>query len=147
MRTHTDVEVQAFSDRLKEAATAKGFTSSSSRSGVDVGRMAEAIGSSYEMARRYAEGMAMPKPDMLQKIARWLEVPAAWLSFGEVSLGEVDETLLAACIFAVQEAQNLAGISLSADKAAPLVAALYRDARGGVEPRAQSVAAILKALQ
>ncbi len=111
--------------------------------------LAAAAESSYEMARRYAEGIAMPKPDLVQLLARWLRVSSAWLMYGEGDRegpSDIDPALLERCLKAVEEAQQSAGIQLPTDRLAHLVAALYREARSGVQPSAGSVAATLKAL-
>lgn len=148
MRQSMDAQAEAFAQRLQHAAQAAGKTSDRSRSGVDVTALAEACGASYEMARRYAEGLAMPKPETVQAMARWLGVSPAWLGYGEGGRDEqeVDLVILEQCIEAVEEAQGIAGTRLSPRRLAPLVAALYREAVGGSAPSPQSVAASIKAL-
>lgn len=144
-----ETEAKAFSGRLRAAAQKRGLTSGRSRSGVDVVGLAEAAGCSYEMARRYSEGLAMPKPDGIRVIARWLNVEPAWLMYGEGEMtgpAEIDPSLLERCLSAVQEAQRSAGIQLPSDRLAHLVAALYREAKSGIDPSAGSVAATLRAL-
>lgn len=139
-----------FSLRLQRIATARGLTSGRSRSGVDVAAMAAAAGISYEMARRYAEGIAQPKPEVLRKIAAWLGVSASWLMYGEGPMesgpGEIDVAMLESCLAAVEEAQRIAGVTLTRDRAAALVADLYHQAASGAAPSASSVASALRAL-
>lgn len=147
--TPQSTDAGEFSRRLRDAAQRRGLTSDRSRSGVDVVALAAAAECSYEMARRYAEGLAMPKPEAVRLLARWLRVNPAWLMYGEgeiEGLGDIDPALLEACLTAVAEAQTSAGVQLSTDRLAHLVAALYREARSGVEPSAASVAATLRAL-
>lgn len=136
----------AFAQRLRELMKARGLVSGSSRSGVDVAALAHAAGSSYEMARRYAEGVAMPRPDKLTRIAEWLGVTASALAWGTREAGSIDTEALQRCIKAVTEAQTRAGITLSTEKAAGLVAALYQEAIDGRLPRADLVARMLRAM-
>ncbi len=145
---------ERFGQRLREAATRMGFTSGRSRSGVDVVELSRVLGSSYEMARRYAEGIALPKWEAVRLIATWLKVDPSWLMYGEEKRKErsadtnqvLNYALLEECITAVAEAQKSAGITLSTDRQAQLVIALYQAATAGVHPSAASVAATLRAL-
>ena len=150
MRTTRDEAAEAFAHRLQQAARKRGVTSDRSRSSIDVAAVAEKIGASYEMARRYVQGMAMPKPDVIRSLARWLRVSADWLAFGEGlmedSPGDLDLVLLEQCIQAVVDAQVTAGVNLDTGRLSHLVAALYREAREGRAPSPASVAATLKAL-
>lgn len=142
-------EADQFAARLREAAKLRGFTSERSRSGVDLVALAAAVDCSYEMARRYAEGIAMPKPELVRELARWLKVSSAWLMYGEGEIegtAEIDPVLLEECLRAVADAQRSAGIQLQPDRQAQLVAALYREARSGMSPSTTSVAATLRAL-
>ena len=137
--------------RIQQAAQARGHTSNRSRSGVDVSAMAHSIGCSYEMARRYAEGLAVPPPETLESIAQWLRVNVAWLGFGTPpmeagsDMADVDEKTLETCLEAVEEAQQIAGVHLSTHQAAHLVAMLFREARQGAELSAPSLAAAVRA--
>lgn len=150
MRHHKDAEAEAIAGRLQRAAKARGFTSDRARSGVDVAGMAGAIGASYEMARRYCEGLATPTGEVARAIANWLKVRAAWLLYGEGGMEDeaapVNETALEACLQALDEAQRLAGVKLTHDRAAQIVAALYREAVQGATPSATSLAASLRVL-
>lgn len=143
------MNAEAFARRLQEAATARGLTSGRSRSGVDIVALSSATGMSYEMARRYAEGLASPKPDVLRLIAEWLKVSTTWLAYGEGEMNAtsaIDMRLLELCIVAVTEAVMQAGVKLDPTRQAHLVGALYREAINGRRPSAASVAATLKAL-
>jgi transcriptional regulator with XRE-family HTH domain len=149
MRINRDVAAEEFAKRLQKAAHARGLTSGRSRSGVDVVALAAAIDASYEMARRYAEGLAMPKPEAIRMLSRWLRVSPAWLAYGEGEMeapNDLDVVLLEACIKAVSEAQRTSGVELSTESLAHLVSGLYREARDGRLPSAASVAATLRAL-
>lgn len=48
----------------------------------------KAIGVTYEMARRYTLGTAIPRDDKLCKIAEYLGVPPSYLKYGVVDLTE-----------------------------------------------------------
>lgn len=147
MRHHTDGATEAMAARIQQAAKERGATSERSRSGVDVSAMADAIGASYEMARRYAEGLATPKGEVLAELARRLRVPIAWLAHGEGARdGGVDERALEACIQAVVEAQAAAGVKLEPQRAASLVASLYARVAAGAKPDTSTLAATIRAL-
>ena len=147
MRT-TDPDILDFASRLREAAEVRGKTSGRAKSGVDLAAMAKAAGVSFELARRYADGLAMPKPRVVRALSEWLGVQTDWLLFGsgpreaepELNLG-----LLEACITAVDEAQSIAGVRLPSARSAPLMAELYRNALVGVPPSSRSVAAVIRA--
>lgn len=144
-----DTEALEFSARLREAAEVRGRTSSRARSGVDLSSMAKAAGVSFELARRYADGLAMPRPKIVRALADWLAVRAEWLLFGEGGMDpepDLNLDLLESCITAVEEAQNIAGMRLPSARQASLVAELYRDALVGVSPSARSVSAVIRAL-
>ena len=136
-----------FADRLVAAMHAKGLTSDRSRSGVDVSALARAGGVSYEMARRYVEGKATPRPDMVFRIATWLGMPPAALSYGfSAGSGDVDLHALEQCVLAVTEAQRLAGVALDAEESARVVAQLYAEAVHGHGPSVSTLTAIIKAI-
>lgn len=150
MRNHKDVAADALAARLRMACQRRGHTSARNKSGVDVGAVATAGGCSYEMARRYVEGLAMPPEDVVRALAAWLRVPLAWLALGEnpgpTQATGLDNQTLEACLAAVQEAQEIAGVSLPPARAAALVAALYQEAVAGSPVSARAVAASLRAL-
>lgn len=111
--------------------------------------MSEAIGASYEMARRYAEGTATPGPEIVRKMSSWLRVSPTWLLYGEGPMqgpGDIDVSVLEACLAAAAEAEKIAGTKLSDAQRAALVAALYRQSSRGATPSADTVAATLAAL-
>lgn len=139
---------RAFAERLKTLMRAKGYLSDRSRSGVDVGALSAGAGVSYEMARRYAEGLAMPRPDALASISRWLGVDPAALAYGVVErkTGAVDLVLLEQCMSAISDAQRAAGVNLTSAQAAKLAAQLYNDALGWMAPSSSTIAAILRVI-
>lgn len=102
------------------------------------------------MARRYAEGLATPRPDAMRAIARWLNVPLAWLAHGEGEMDSGDSAIdlgtLEACIRAVSAAQTQSGITLSVERQAQLVASLYAEAKAGRQQTAAGLTSMLKAL-
>src|SRR5688500_9268609 len=151
MRTHKDVNAEAFAARLRRACIERGHKSSRSASGVDVGAVATNGGCSYEMARRYVGGLATPSEEVMRALASWLRVPVGWLAYGEHPDGSTESApisaeTLEACLAAVQEAQEIAGVTLPPARAAALVAALYREAAEGAPVTARAIAASLRAL-
>jgi transcriptional regulator with XRE-family HTH domain len=137
----------AFGQRLRELMQQRGQSSGTARSGVDVSALAAGAGTSYEMARRYAEGRALPRPGTLQRIAEWLGVPTGSLAYGpQEGVAAIDSEMLQACIQAVLMAQAETGLILGADRAARLVAMLYAEAMEGREAVPATVARMLRAM-
>lgn len=98
------------------------------------------------MARRYAEGVAIPRPDKMAAITKWLGVPESALAFDAASRPvEIDERILQTCLEAVTTAAKKAGRPLSAEKAARLVAVLYQEALKGEIPGQPAVELMIKA--
>jgi transcriptional regulator with XRE-family HTH domain len=145
MATDSD-QARRFGERLRAAMTAKGLTGRG-RSGVDVNALAKGAQVSYEMARRYAEGIALPRPDVIEAIAEWLGVDSAMLAWGAVAPGNVDVVVLEQCLQAVRAAEAASGISLDPDHAARIVAQLYEETRRGEVPSASTLTALLKAMR
>lgn len=54
-----------------------------SKKGLSVKQLSLAGQVTYEMARRYTLGTAKPRDEKLIRIAEWLNVPPAWLDYGE----------------------------------------------------------------
>lgn len=131
---------------------AKGHTSTTSGSGVDVGALARVAGTTYEMARRYAEGTSMPRGDKLKVIASWLGINASALAWGEAqgpataSAGAINREVLEECLRAVEEAQAALGAHLGAEQAASLVAVLYTEAMDGRMTSADGVRGLVRAM-
>jgi len=145
----TDSDIADFAARLREAAEVRGKTSGRAKSGVDLAAMSKAAGVSFELARRYADGLAMPRPRVVRALAEWLGVQTDWLLFGHGPMEAepaLNLDLLETCITAVEEAQSIAGMRLPSARSASLVAELYRDALVGVSPSPRSVSAVIRAL-
>ncbi len=112
-----------------------------------MGALSRAAGISYEMARRYAEGVAMPRPDTLERIASWLDVAPASLAWGIAGgSSSIDAEVLQQCIAAVREAQKKTGATLTPEREAKLVAMLYLEAAEGRRPAQAAIARMLRAL-
>lgn len=126
---------------------ARGYVSETAHSGVDVSALAKAVGISYEMARRYAEGSALPRPEKLAAIATWLGVPPAQLAWGDTSTGgqSIDAGVLQQCIQAITAAQQRTRKPVTTEKTAQLVAILYEEAMMGRFPTDQSIDLMLRA--
>jgi transcriptional regulator with XRE-family HTH domain len=138
---------QAFGERLRAAMREKGLISSANRSGVDVSELARIGQTTYEMARRYAEGAAIPRPDKLAAIASALGLSTSMLAYGEgTPAGDVNEGMLEKCLQAVAMAQAQAGVQLTPDKAAHLVAVLYKEAAAGHLPPVEVAALMVRAM-
>jgi transcriptional regulator with XRE-family HTH domain len=75
--------IQDFSQRLIKALQDKGYSSSRSKSGIEMSELAKIAGVSYSMARKYVLGVALPDYHLIPKIAHWLNVSPGWLLFGE----------------------------------------------------------------
>lgn len=71
-----------FSSRLIRLLIQNGYTSRSASTGVKVKELAQHAGCSFEMARRYTNGTALPDPLAIKNIANWLNVEPGWLLFG-----------------------------------------------------------------
>jgi len=149
MRKHRDVSAEGVAARLRKACQRAGHTSARNKSGVDVSAVAKAAGCSYEMARRYVDGLASPSPEVMRALANWLRIPLAWLAYGEgdgATASAVDSRMLQECLAAVQEAQEIAGVTLTPARVAALVSALYREAADGAPVAPRTIAASLRAL-
>lgn len=72
-----------FSERLRETMLKKGHASRTAACGVSPAALSKAIGCFTEMALRYLDGRSIPAPDVVLRIAEWLEVDPAYLLFGE----------------------------------------------------------------
>lgn len=65
---------KTLADRLNELMAAKSIT---------IRNIEEAVGITYEMARRYTKGTAEPRKDKLAKLAAYLGVTPQYLQFGD----------------------------------------------------------------
>jgi hypothetical protein len=89
----------------------------------------------------------VPRADKLQRIADWLGVPAAALAWGSGGDDQpINAEVLQQCIAAVMNAQAKAGLQLTTERAAALVAALYEEAIDGRLPAAATVARMVRAM-
>lgn len=122
----------------------RGHTSETSNSGVNVGALAEAAQVSYEMARRYAEGLAIPRADNLQAVSVWLGVTPGGLVWGGQAEA-IDTRVLEQCIRAIAEAQQRAGRTIPIEWTARLAAILYEEAIAGRLPEQSAVDLLLRA--
>jgi len=138
-------EETGFARRLVAEMQRKGYVGRG-RAGVDVHALAEACEVSYEMARRYVEGMAIPRPEKLAAIAHWLDVEAAALLWGATSgqPAAVDMDLLEKCLAATLEAQRIAGKTLTPAALASIATTLYDESRSGATLSAELLARLLR---
>ncbi len=72
-----------FSHRLNELMRKAGYMSARVKNGIDIEKLAQISGCSYQMARRYALGEALPEIYIIAKIAAYLKSSPSWLLFGE----------------------------------------------------------------
>lgn len=151
MRTHKDVGAAQFAARLQQVCQDRGHVSRRNASGVDVSAVATNGGVSYEMARRYLAGLAVPNDEAMRQLADWLRVPMGWLAFGEAGPSpkpgeDISATALELVLLEIQRAQEISGVTLSPARLAALAAALYRETADGKAPSARMLAASLRAL-
>lgn len=64
---------QEFAGRLIALMREKGYSSDRSVAGIDIHKLADISGSSYQMARKYALGLALPEVLTIIKIAEFLD--------------------------------------------------------------------------
>lgn len=138
-----------FAARLTAAMKARGHVSGVARSGVDVTALSKAAGTTYEMARRYCEGRAIPRPEKLERIATWLRISPSELLYGEpieTNGRIIHAEVLQTCIKAVRQAEQLSGKTMAPEQAAKLVALLYEEAIDGREVSEGLLARLLRLL-
>jgi transcriptional regulator with XRE-family HTH domain len=75
--------VADFAKRLTNIMQHNGYASDRSKAGVRIDKLSKICGCSYQMARRYVLGEALPDIQITLQIAKWLNVSAGWLLFGE----------------------------------------------------------------
>lgn len=75
--------VNSFAKRLNSLLKKEGYLSTRSRAGIEISKLAKVAGVSYQMARKYALGLALPDYHIIPKIAKWLNVSPSWLLYGE----------------------------------------------------------------
>lgn len=72
-----------FARRLSNVMKNEGHFSKRSNSGLNINLLSEISGCSYQMARRYLLGEALPEIYVILKISKWLRVAPGWLLFGD----------------------------------------------------------------
>jgi len=75
-----------FAKRLNVLLLKEGYISNRGKAGIEIGELAKVADVSYQMARKYALGLALPDYHIILKIAKWLDVSPGWLLFGEKEL-------------------------------------------------------------
>jgi len=120
----------------------RGFLGSGA-SGVDIAALVKAADISYEMARRYCAGLAVPRSEKLGIIAKWLDASPSRLLWGTGSpsadRGALDTELLARCLEVTLGAADLAARKLQPAKLATIATTLYADALKGSPPPTAAV--------
>jgi len=89
---HPELLRQTFAARLNTTLKNKNLRSNRAHNGVCAKKLAEVSDCSYQMARKYTNGLAMPEYATTLAIANWLEVSPGWLAFGEEP-GETRSTI------------------------------------------------------
>jgi len=84
------VFITKFSERLNTLLQKEGYASNRSKAGVEITQLAKVAGVSYQMARKYVLGMALPDYYVVPKIAAWLKVSPGWLLFDEYEVAETE---------------------------------------------------------
>ena len=87
-----------FSKRLIYVLKKKGYTSTKAHSGVSAKAIAEALGCSFTMARKYLAGQSLPENKTMEILSNWLNVDIWWLLYGDKDSSNtsiIDKTLLA----------------------------------------------------
>ncbi|RUQ81509.1 helix-turn-helix domain-containing protein [Legionella septentrionalis] len=74
---------QSFSTRLIQILKDKGYTASRSPNGICIKDLADIIGASEQICRRYIRGDALPDYEKITQLAKHLEISPGWLLFGD----------------------------------------------------------------
>ncbi len=81
-------------NEIKHPEFAKRLGEAMQSAGVSVTDLKNHLKVTYEMARRYTLGIAMPRDDKLVAIAQRLGVQTAWLKFGDaISIPKVEKSV------------------------------------------------------
>lgn len=75
----------SFATRLVKKLREKGFISRHAVNSANGNPLAQAIGISLPMARKYINAKSIPTNATLQKIANWLETDPLWLLYGSTN--------------------------------------------------------------
>lgn len=78
--------ITSFSKRLNSSLQENGYSSSRAKAGIDISQLSAKAEVSYQMARKYVLGLALPDLHVIAKIGTWLNVSPSWLLFGETEL-------------------------------------------------------------
>ena len=92
----------------------------------------------------YFTGRSKPTLDQLEDLAKYLGVSLSWLVSDNGSNAAVDDQTLELCIELVSEAEETAGVNLSALATARMAAYLYRTAKEGNEINTKSATELMK---
>jgi len=92
----------------------------------------------------YFTGRSKPTLDQLEDLAKYLGVSLSWLVSDNGSNAAVDDQTLELCIELVSEAEEIAGVNLSALATARMAAYLYRTAKEGNEINTKSATELMK---
>lgn len=87
-----------FSKRLIYILKKKGYTSTKSHNGASARAVANALGCSVTMARKYLAGQSLPENKTMQALSNWLNVDVWWLLYGDkdaLTSSCIDKDLLA----------------------------------------------------
>ena len=92
----------------------------------------------------YFTGRSKPTLDQLEDLAKYLGVSLSWLVSDNGNNAAVDDQTLELCIELVTEAEETAGLELSAIATARMAAYLYRTAKEGNEINIKSATELMK---
>ena len=109
--------MKTFADRLVETMKLRGHTSDRTLTGINMATLEGWTGKSYEMCRRYVEGLGVPRRPIAKIIADNLEVSVSWLLDGTGAMESdsdlIDRDRLAECFNAARNASEKLGVTLS----------------------------------
>lgn len=105
-----------FARRLQEAAQ---------KAGVSIKQIEKQLPCKYEMARRYWNGYAIPRPKLLSKLADLLHISSAYLQYGEKDQHAVKE---ASPPYPAMPTEAAIQIARAWEKLSPAHKVIYRNA-------------------
>ncbi|MBY0542724.1 MAG: hypothetical protein K2P75_04930 [Sphingobacteriaceae bacterium] len=90
---------KAFANRLIQTLKDRGHTASRSPNGICTKTLAEFVGASEQICRRYLRGDALPDYEKIMRLTTQLQVNPGWLLFGDEGFtaskkNDIDEALL-----------------------------------------------------
>lgn len=74
---------RSFANRLIKTLKDKGFTASRSPNGICIKSLADMVGASEQICRRYIRGDALPDYEKIKQLANALAINPGWLLFGD----------------------------------------------------------------